>query len=442
MTQLSLFDPDGAGPDPKPTSDDVVRLRLLITVKAAPNPSEKYGETVCITGRSVDLSRRRWIRLYPINFRELGNSDRFRKYDIISIDARPARSDQRNESWKPYPHTLANEGHLEAWKPRRPWLDPLIERSMCQLNHNARDNPNAQSLALVRPTDVSQLKLHPHPGWTPAEQHKIDKYVEQLDLLDSRDRWSRHVSRARTATDATTLAAAGISRACSTGSSWRFNVASVTCRTRRRAARSRISFLDDCAEPTGRWRSTSATRPSGPTCSACLACITRSGREQPAHFLHDDVTVAPVLIGLEAQHRHPLPAARLGERVKRGGGLRPLQEIGKDRVGVRKLLRRTAKSGPVRLRVTQLSTMLVLNPSPGQRRPKCRLTEPSLTGDWGEPNVNEPGDPRGDEILDQFLDRASLVAHTEQAGLACGQVRHDSTLGLLAYLRNTSPERC
>jgi hypothetical protein len=188
MTQLSLFDPDEGGPDPKPTSDDVVRLRLLITVKAAPNPSEKYGETVCIAGRSVDLSRRQWIRLYPINFRELGSSDRFRKYDIISIDARPARSDQRNESWKPYPHTLVNEGHLQAWKPRRPWLDPLIERSMCQLNHNARANPNAQSLALIRPADVGGLKLHPHPGWTPAEQHKIDKYVEQLDLLDSRDR--------------------------------------------------------------------------------------------------------------------------------------------------------------------------------------------------------------------------------------------------------------
>ncbi|MFB9449685.1 hypothetical protein [Dactylosporangium vinaceum] len=137
---------------------------MLITVKAAPHPSEKYGETVCIAGLSVDLSPRRWIRLYPINFRDLDYNDRFRKYDIITVEARPARQDQRRESWKPYPETITKHGNLRAWQPRRPHLDPQIEDSMCALFRNTRDHADAQSLALVRPKDVSGFKVEPHPG--------------------------------------------------------------------------------------------------------------------------------------------------------------------------------------------------------------------------------------------------------------------------------------
>ena len=43
MQQLSLFGPSDSGPEPKPSSDLPVRLQMIVTVKAAPNPSEKYG---------------------------------------------------------------------------------------------------------------------------------------------------------------------------------------------------------------------------------------------------------------------------------------------------------------------------------------------------------------------------------------------------------------
>ncbi|MFC7545202.1 hypothetical protein [Plantactinospora sp. GCM10030261] len=199
MTQLSLFGPDGSDPDPKPASDQVNRLRLLVTVKAAPNPSERYGETVCVAGLSLDLHRRGWIRLYPINFRELTDEGRFRKYDIVSVAAKPARQDQRRESWKPILHSLTNEGHLAPWKHRRKWLDPHVEESMCRLNRSSRDDPSAQSLALVRVMDVSGLILEPHPGWTPEEQRKINLYVNQLDLFASHDRTPLEAPRFRCA---------------------------------------------------------------------------------------------------------------------------------------------------------------------------------------------------------------------------------------------------
>lgn len=188
MTQTSILGPSADGPDPKPPSDQTVRLRVLITIKAAPNPSQQHGETVCVAGLSADPIRLGWLRLYPINFRELGSSERFRKYDIISVDAKPARQDQRRESWKPIMTTMMREHHLAPWKPRRPWLDPYVEDSMCRLNRNAQQDANAQSLALVRPKDVGALAVEPHPGWTVDEQKKIDAYVNQLDLFSSQDR--------------------------------------------------------------------------------------------------------------------------------------------------------------------------------------------------------------------------------------------------------------
>ena len=188
MTQISIFGPDEDGPAAKPPTDRAVRLRVLVTVKAAPNPSERYGETVCVAGLSADLGMPGWIRLYPINFRELACDDRFRKYDIITVDAKPARQDQRRESWKPLMDTMVNERHLNPWRARQRWLDPFIEDSMCQLNRKARVDANAQSLALVRPLDIGGLDVEPHPGWTVAERRKIDAYVGQLDLLSDQDR--------------------------------------------------------------------------------------------------------------------------------------------------------------------------------------------------------------------------------------------------------------
>ncbi|MFC0108299.1 hypothetical protein [Kibdelosporangium aridum] len=155
-------------------------------MKAAPNPSEKYGETVCVAGLSVDLTRRGWVRLYPINFRELGVQESFRKYDVVTVDAVPARQDPRNESWRPIAGTLQVEHHLDPWKPRRSWLDPYVEDSMCALNRNARTSASSQSLALVRPREVLGLEIAPHPGWTPDEQKKIKAYESQLDLFEQK----------------------------------------------------------------------------------------------------------------------------------------------------------------------------------------------------------------------------------------------------------------
>jgi hypothetical protein len=182
MSQVSLFGPEQA-PTAKQEHDQPVRMRVLITVKAAPNPSAAYGETVCVAALRLDLDSPGWVRLYPINFRDLDSNVKFRKYEVVSITARPARGDQRIESYRPDVSTLRRETYLEKWKPRRPYLDSYIVDSMCDVFRAVRDNPPARSLALVRPKEVLDVEVEPHPGWTADEKAKIDAYVNQIDMF-------------------------------------------------------------------------------------------------------------------------------------------------------------------------------------------------------------------------------------------------------------------
>lgn len=164
-------------------------MRVLITVKAAPNPSAGYGETVCIAGiRLTSLGPRDWIRLYPINFRHLPNaSAKFKKYDIVQLECEPA-TEVRNESWRPNMDTLRVEQHVTDWPRRRPLVDPMIENSMCQLRKDASADPRSRSLGLVRPAEVIDMRITDHTGWSKDEQSKIDAYVNQLDLFNATDK--------------------------------------------------------------------------------------------------------------------------------------------------------------------------------------------------------------------------------------------------------------
>ena len=192
--QLGFFDP-ALLPAPKPPRM-ARRLSVLITVKAAPNPSSTYGETVCVAGISTDLAEPGWVRLYPINFRDLSSDGQFQKYDLIEVDANPATPDPRTESWKPIMTTMTRKAHLPPWAKRRALVDPYVETSMCAINAGSL-LPGSRSLAAIQVADVSDFVVTPHPGWSHAEQEKIDSYVNQLDLFGSNDRTALEAPRFR-----------------------------------------------------------------------------------------------------------------------------------------------------------------------------------------------------------------------------------------------------
>lgn len=157
-------------------------LRVLITVKAAPNPSAAYGETVCVAGLRLDTGAEGWVRLYPINFRFIEHNLAFQKYDVVTLDAIPA-TDGRHESWKPRIDTLHRATHLDGWPTRMRYLGPFAHDTMCDLNARARTG--GPSLGLVEAREVTDLTITAHPGWTPPEQQKIDNYISQPELFDS-----------------------------------------------------------------------------------------------------------------------------------------------------------------------------------------------------------------------------------------------------------------
>ncbi len=186
--QQSLFGPEPSAAVTKPMGDHLHRLKALILVKAAPNPSHTHGETVCVAGIRTDLQAAGWLRLYPVNVRALDDPNAFRKYDVIEFDARPARNDPRCESWRPVLTTIRTVGRLKSWRQRAAWIDEHVGDSMCDLLDAVRDHPPARSLAAIRPREIDGITIDAHPGWTPEEQAKITNYVAQLGLFGDTSR--------------------------------------------------------------------------------------------------------------------------------------------------------------------------------------------------------------------------------------------------------------
>lgn len=74
----------------------------MITVKTYPNPSETYGETVCVAGVRLDRGDREWVRLYPVKFRNADFDSQFKKYDVIRVNGTYHQAnDNRPESFRP-----------------------------------------------------------------------------------------------------------------------------------------------------------------------------------------------------------------------------------------------------------------------------------------------------------------------------------------------------
>lgn len=155
------------------------RARVLITVKATPQPSGKYGDTVCVAGVRMDGPAPAWIRLYPIAFRYLGDDAQFTKYDIIELDVRRRDGDTRRESFTPEEGSWRKVGHLPPWKSRHEVLRDLPSTTTCALIRAARRDHSAPSLGLVYPREVLGLKFSAHDPWTAEQLQKMIGRMER-----------------------------------------------------------------------------------------------------------------------------------------------------------------------------------------------------------------------------------------------------------------------
>lgn len=159
------------------------RIKVMVLVKASPQPSATYGDTVCVAGVVLAPGPLRWVRLYPVPFRYMDGDRQFKKYEVIDVKVRDAGADKRQESLKIDAQSLKIEGHIDGWERRSRWVEPLDVAGMCEIRAAVQRDINVVSLGAVRPREVHQLEIEEHPGWTVAEQARFERYAQQGDLF-------------------------------------------------------------------------------------------------------------------------------------------------------------------------------------------------------------------------------------------------------------------
>ena len=168
-------------------------MQVLVTVKAYPQPSRTYGETVCVAGVRTDTDTPVWIRLYPVAYRELAFADRFKKYQFMNLRAFRSASDQRPESYKPNIPSAELGEFIPAgqdWRARWAYLNPLVgATTTCELLAR-QDKPKAPSLGLIKPRLVDRLDVEPNDAFTEDKQRLAelaaagDLFTTQRSVLE------------------------------------------------------------------------------------------------------------------------------------------------------------------------------------------------------------------------------------------------------------------
>ena len=137
-----------------------------------PNPSQKYGETVCCAGVTAEGQ---WKRLFPVRFRHLKN--KFNRWDWVEFSYRPPSGDTRRESCHVYEDKIVVDGKVPE-KDRANFLNPLV---MASTDAAAE---RGMSLALVRPTRSEFRNRRKSARDIADEREGYRQAIRQSSMLD------------------------------------------------------------------------------------------------------------------------------------------------------------------------------------------------------------------------------------------------------------------
>ena len=115
--------------------------KVLVLVKAVPQPSKTHVETVCCAGVT---GGRLWRRMFPVRFRQLSDGSQFARWQWVEYRHGPPKDDTRKESRRVFEDTL-RPGETMPERERPGFLAPLV------LDGLAAAAARGDSLALVRP---------------------------------------------------------------------------------------------------------------------------------------------------------------------------------------------------------------------------------------------------------------------------------------------------
>lgn len=134
---------------------------ILIIVKAYPTPSEKYGETVCTAGITREG---KWIRLYPIPYRDLPFLQQYQKFQWIRVSCQPAQEKlRRPESYKIDANSILVLDKIKSgsagWNERKKFFLPHVSASLEELEE--RNQQENISLGAFKPKHVKEFIIRP-----------------------------------------------------------------------------------------------------------------------------------------------------------------------------------------------------------------------------------------------------------------------------------------
>lgn len=160
-------------------------IDFLPLVKAYPALSKTYGEVSCIAGIEMTPGDPQWIRLYPVPFRALNDSQKFLKYQPMRVAVATHSGDRRPETRRPNRDSIEVLGDQisskDAWAQRRPFVEPLMAPSMCAILRCQK--ADATSLGVFRPERVIDLVIE--PANVNEEKRQIARaWAAQPSLLD------------------------------------------------------------------------------------------------------------------------------------------------------------------------------------------------------------------------------------------------------------------
>jgi hypothetical protein len=163
---------------------------ILITVRAAPNPSSRHTETSCVAG--VRLRDMKPIRIYPVPARQLNSANQFKKYSIVRAEIQKS-SDSRNESYKvnfetiqAFDHVGTGPGRPATWERRNQMIESFRCATSIEHLHAIQDElgtSTAPSLALIRPRRFKRFSIEEteQKDWLPSQLAKL----QQLGIFDT-----------------------------------------------------------------------------------------------------------------------------------------------------------------------------------------------------------------------------------------------------------------
>lgn len=158
------------------------KQRICILVKAYPQPSQKYEETVCCAGVTEDG---RLLRLYPIPYRRLKKEQQFQRFDWVEMDI-TKDSDHRPESYKVIPDSirivqpntaLTSQQKVRLWK-------PFVADSLQALKDE--NMKTGRSLGIIKPDpDSVKFSAKPIREASAEDQALTNNLYRQASLLDT-----------------------------------------------------------------------------------------------------------------------------------------------------------------------------------------------------------------------------------------------------------------